>query len=677
MVQTRGGEILAVAELEISIDIDEKSAIAGLTRLQDTFANMLDNLGAGVDELKKKWDQFGGEIPKLPKAPDPFETPKKSSDEFQKKMLSMGTALSASGMAMTQSLTQPITQFGQASFQAFGDFEKAMSGVKTVTGGTSESIGQLEAKAMTLGSTTKYSATEAANAMYFMGSAGWSTGEIMSGLEAVTTLATAADVDLATASEFCTSTMAAFGLTADQTSQFTDVLAVAAAKTNTDVTGMGAAMKYVAPVAGALGYSVQDTALAIGLMSNAGIKGEQAGTSLRASLSSLISPSTEAAGVMQQLGINMTDSSGKALPFNQVLGNLRTSFSGLSEDQKVQAASTLFGQEAMSGMLAVINASDEDFNGLQTSLQNSDGAAKDMVTTMGDNAPSKIEQMKAKINTLQIALGGKLAPAIEGVLKFVTNLLDWFSKLDGTTQGLVLIILGLVAAIGPVAGILGGIATITGVLSGVFGALIPILTGTAFAFGAITVPVWAVIAAIAAVIAIGVLLWKNWDTIKQMAANLWAWITDKFNAIKDAIVNAVSRAIDWVKSIDLFQIGKNMIQGLINGVVNMATAIWNAIVNTVKGAIDGAKKFLGISSPSKLMMEVGVNTGKGLIIGIDDTYDNVAKASRGLGTAVTDGYGQNNNYSNNMQSNVTINVRSAAEAVKEIRVLNKQLAMGW
>lgn len=670
MVKTRGGEILAVAELEISIDIDEKSAIAGLTRLQDTFANMLDNLGAGVDELKKKWDQFGGEIPKLPKAPDPFETPKKSSDEFQKKMLSMGTALSASGMAMTQSLTQPITQFGQASFEAYGNFEKALSGVKTVTGGTAESLTQLEAKAMSIGSTTKYSATEAANAMYFMGSAGWSTGEIMSGLEAVTTLATAADVDLATASEFCTSTMAAFGLTADQTSQFTDVLAVAAAKTNTDVTGMGAAMKYVAPVAGALGYSVQDTALAIGLMSNAGIKGEQAGTSLRASLSSLISPSSEAAGVMQQLGINMTDSSGKALPFNQVLGNLRTSFGGLSEDQKVQAASTLFGQEAMSGMLAVINASDEDFNGLQTSLQNSDGAAKDMAKTMGDNAPSKIDQMKAKINTLQIELGEKLAPAIEGVLTFVSNLLDWFSKLDGTTQGLVLIILGLVAAIGPVAGILGGIATIAGVLA-------PLLATVGGAFAAITAPVWLVIGAIAAAIAIGILLWKNWDTIKEWCGKLWSWIKEKWDAIKDAIVNAVSRAIDWVKSIDLFQIGKNMIQGLINGVVNMATAIWNAIVNTVKGAIDGAKKFLGISSPSKLMMDVGINTGKGLIIGIDDTYDNVAKASSGLGKAVTDGYGQNNNYSNNMQSNVTINVRSAAEAVKEIMVLNKQLAMGW
>lgn len=664
---------MAVAELEISIDIDDKSAISGLVKLQDTFANMLDNLGAGVDELKGKWDTLGKNMPNaIPK--EPFKEASKSTETFKGNLLSMGTALSASGIAMSQSLTQPIMQFGQASFEALGSFEKAMSGVATVTGGTGESLKQLEAKAMSIGSTTKYSASEAANAMYFMGSAGWSTSEIMSGLESVTTLATAADVDLATASEFCTSTMAAFGMTAEQTGQFTDVLAVAAAKTNTDVSGMGAAMKYVAPVAGALGYSVQDTALAIGLMSNAGIKGEQAGTSLRASLSSLISPSSQAAGVMQQLGINMTDSSGKALPFNQVLGNLRQSFSGLSEDQKVQAASTLFGQEAMSGMLAVINSSDEDFNGLQTSLKNSDGAAKDMAKTMGDNAPSKIEAMKAKINTLQIALGDKLAPAITSVLTFVSNLLDWFSKLDGTTQGLVLIILGLVAAIGPVAGILGGIATIVGVCSGVFGALIPFLTGTAFAFGAITVPVWAVIAAIAAAIAIGVLLWKNWDTIKEWCGKLWSWIKEKWDGIKTAITDAIDKAINWVKNINWIQLGIDMIQGMINGIVSMATAIWNAIVNTVKSAVDGVNKFLGRASPSKLFMEIGMDTGKGLVIGLDSTSDDVANASLGLAKATTDGY--QTQPTNNYNSNVTINVRSPSEIYREMNFLNRTLAMG-
>jgi phage-related protein len=358
-----------------------------------------------------------------------------------------------------------------------------------------------------------------------------------------------------------------------------------------------------------------------------------------------------------------------------VLRNLRSAFSGLSQEQKGQAAATMFGREAMSGMLAIINSSNEDFNNMATSIANADGATQKMAQTMSGNAQTKIEHMKAKRSTLSVEIGEKLMPAISSLLTFGSKLLNWFSNLNSTTQTIILVFVGLLAAIGPVASVLGGLVTITGVLSGVFSFLAPIITALGLTFAAVTAPIWIVIGVVTALIAIGWTLLANWEAIKAGATMLWTWISNAFNGIKTVIINSLNNAIEFIKTINLFEIGKNIIQGLINGVISMAKSIFNAVVNTVKNAIDGVKNLLGISSPSKLMMQIGIETGKGLAIGLDDTYDSVAQSSLGLAKAVTDGY-QNSNQNNTVNSNVTINVRSPAEIYREINFLNRSLAMG-
>ena len=275
--------------------------------------------------------------------------------------------------------------FGAYSVKAGADFDAAMSEVEGISGASRKELEALRAKAKEMGATTKFSASQSAEALKYMGMAGWKSQEMLDGLPGIMNLAAASGEELGRTSDIVTDALTAFGLTAQDTSEFVDVLAATSTNSNTNVSMLGESFKYVAPVAGALGYKVQDVSVALGLMANQGIKGSQAGTALKTSLARLSSPTGKVKSEMEALGISITDSSGQMKPFNQLMVEMRGSFKGLSESQKVQAASTLFGKEAMAGMLAILNASDEDFNKLTNSINNSTGAAEKMAKTMNDN----------------------------------------------------------------------------------------------------------------------------------------------------------------------------------------------------------------------------------------------------------------------------------------------------
>lgn len=335
----------------------------------------------------------------------------------------MSKALKKIGAAVVAAFAvDKIKDFGKACISAGMDFDSQMSTVAAISGATGEEFEILRAKAQEMGATTAFSATESAQAMEYMAMAGWKTTDITNGLAGVMNLAAASGEDLATTSDIVTDAMTAFGMSADQSTYFADVLAQTATNANTNVGMMGETFKYVAPLAGAMGYNIEDMSAAIGLMANAGIKGSQSGTSLRNIITNLASPTDTVAGAMDDLGISLTDSDGKTKSFGETLSDLRISFADLDEVQKTQYASAIAGKEGMSGLLALINSSDEDFDKLTDSIKNCTGASEKMAEIRLDNLEGDVTLFKSALEGAQIAISDKLTPVLRNLVKKAT---DW------------------------------------------------------------------------------------------------------------------------------------------------------------------------------------------------------------------------------------------------------------
>lgn len=328
---------------------------------------------------------------------------------------------------------------GIAATKVGSGFEAAMSKVSAISGAAGGDFDLLSDKAKEMGAKTKFSASESASALQYMAMAGWDTKAMLNGIDGVMNLAAADGLDLATTSDIVTDAITAFGLKASDSSHFADVLAKASSSANTNVSMLGESFKYVAPLAGTMGYSVEDISLALGLMANASVKGSMAGTSLKTALANLAAPTDEMCGVMEKYNLSLADSEGKALPLVEVLKKLREKFGGLSEEEQAAAASTLFGKEAMSGMLAIINSSDSDFKNLQENINNADGAAESMATTMQNNLQGQITILKSGLEGLGIEIYEDLQePLMNAAIKaqeYVGKLTTAFT--DGGIDGLV------------------------------------------------------------------------------------------------------------------------------------------------------------------------------------------------------------------------------------------------
>lgn len=314
--------------------------------------------------------------------------------------------------------------FGVAeSVNSFQDFESMMSQVKAISGATGQAFDDLTAKAQEMGATTKFTATESAEAFNYMAMAGWKPQQMIDGISGIMSLAAASGEDLGTTSDIVTDALTAFGLQAGDAGHFADVLAQASANANTNVSMLGESFKYVAPVAGAMNYSVEDTSLALGLMANASIKGSMAGTALKTSLANMAAPTDSMAAAMDKYGISLTDSEGNMKSLRGVIDNLRGSLGGLSETEQTAAASTIFGKEAMAGMLAIINASEEDYNKLSTAIGNSKDAAEGMADTMLDNLKGSFTLMQSDIEGTENAFGKRLSPYLRGIAGGITDMM--------------------------------------------------------------------------------------------------------------------------------------------------------------------------------------------------------------------------------------------------------------
>jgi TP901 family phage tail tape measure protein len=315
-----------------------------------------------------------------------------------------------------------------AATKTFAEFDATMSRVKALTGATNEEMELLTKTARELGASTKYSATEAAQAMTYLGMAGWKTTEIVAAMPGMLALAAASGEDLSRVADIVSDDLTAFRLPAEQAGHFADVLAVASTKANTTVGMMGETFKYVGPLAGSLGFSIEDMALATGIMANSSIKGEQAGTTLRALLTRLAKPTKESAEAMDRLGLTITDASGKMRPFRQILEDMRTGFANLSEAEKAEVAAALAGQEAMSGTLALANESEAKFNELTSAIDNSHGASKRLSDTMNDNLLGDLQTLKSQVEETALVFGGVLEPSVRDAVNNIRTSLKDFTE---------------------------------------------------------------------------------------------------------------------------------------------------------------------------------------------------------------------------------------------------------
>lgn len=404
---------------------------AALKRNLDKTTDGIEKQKKSAEELKNKLREAGVNTDDLSgsskELADKMEALKKQEEAAADAAAelgdrSVGTFELIEGQIVQSGLTEILKDLAGAYKECISlaaGFGGTMSKVEALSGASEVEMSELTGKAKELGATTKFTATEAAEAMTYMGMAGWNAQQMISGMDGVLMLAAASGEDLGTVSDIVTDDLTAFGLAANDVGHFADVLAAASTSSNTNVGLMGETFKYVAPLFGTMKWSAEDAAVAVGLMANAGIKGTQAGTSLKTAIANLISPSEKMREKMDELGISMEN----VKSFSEVQTMLRSSFAGLSEQEQAAAASVIFGKEAMSGMLNIINASQTDIDKLTNAISNCDGAAKQMSETMLDNLGGQMTLLSSASDALKVTVGDAFKDELTSLAKIGTKIL--------------------------------------------------------------------------------------------------------------------------------------------------------------------------------------------------------------------------------------------------------------
>lgn len=556
------------------------------------------------------------------------------SDKFS----AMGSALTSVGGTLTKSVTLPLVGVGAAVMKVGSDFEAQMSRVQAISGATGDELKALTDQAIDLGATTAFSAGEAAEGMENLASAGFNTQEIMSAMPGLLDLAASSGAELGTASEIAASAIRGFGLAASDAGHVADVFAEAAARTNAQTEDMGEAMKYIAPVAKAMGQSLEETAAAVGIMSDAGIKGSQAGTSLRSALSRLAKPTEVMLTKMGELGLSFYDAQGNMLPLNGIIEQLETNMAGLTQEQRNNALITLFGQESLSGMLALMERGPEELRALTESFEDCDGAAAEMAETMLDNTKGSVEEMMGSIETLAIRLQQVMAPAVTAVVQKITEFVNKLSSLSPETLQMIVTIAGVVAALGPLLLIIGKLSSAIGSiisLVGGAGGLSAVLT-------ALTGPIGIVIAAIAALVTAWVTDFGGirektaeiFEAIKSVFTTAWEFISNLWNENFLNIQNIAQTV--WSNIELIFSTAFNLISNVFQIFAALFQGDWDTAWNLVKeraSLIWETIKTL-FSNFLNLLVDTLIHIGVRLLQAAKDTFNKVKEGFQNVWDAI-------------------------------------------
>ena len=505
-----------------------------------------------------------------------------------------GDKIADVGTTLTTHVTVLIAAAGTAAVKTAADFDSAMSKVAAVSGATGDELDALRDKAREMGAKTKFSASEAAEAMNYMAMAGWKTEDMISGIDGIMNLAAASGEELAVTSDIVTDALTAFGLTAADSGHFADVLAAASSNANTNVSMMGETFKYAAPVAGALGFSVEDTAQAIGLMANAGIKSTQAGTSLRSIMTALSGEVKFCGASLGEVTVQTTNADGSMRDLNDILADCRVAFSQLSESEQASAAQALVGKNAMSGFLALMNAAPADITKLEGAISSCDGTSLSMAETMQDNLSGQLTILKSQLEELAISFSDILMPVIRSIVTHIQGFVDKLNQLDPQTKETIVKIALVAAALGPLLIVIGktisGVGSIVTLVSKAPAAIAAVKGGIATVTGALGVSlgtILAVVAAVAALVAAFVHLWNTNDEFKNNIIGIWNKIKETFSGLADGIVSRVNElGFDFENFTEMLKAAWDalcsvlapMFEGMFTNIANILSAVSGVIL---------------------------------------------------------------------------------------------------
>ena len=635
-----------------------KEKLDSLKAAQEQAKQQLENGELGQDKydaLQREIVETEEELRRLQQEAATTSTALSKIDVAGQKMEAVGNSIAGAGKKM-MGVTTVIGGVGVAAVKTAADFDSAMSQVAAVSGATGKDFDALRSKAREMGSKTKFSATEAAEAMNYMAMAGWKTEDLLGGIEGVMNLAAASGEDLATTSDIVTDALTAFGLSAKDSGHFADILAAASSNANTNVSMMGETFKYCAPIAGALGFSAEDTAEAIGLMANAGIKSSQAGTALRTIMNNLAGDVKISGKAIGDVTIATTNADGSMRDLSDILADCRSAFGNLTESEKAQAAESLVGKNAMSGFLALMNAGEGDIEKLSSAIDNCDGSAEKMAMTMQDNLAGQLTILKSQLQELAISFGDILMPAIRSIVSKLQGFVDKLNGMDEGTKRTIVTIALLVASIGPLLIIIGTTISKIGVAmqgfvklaNGVSKLKVAIQGGTGVlgklgaALGGVSAPVLAVVAVIAVLVAAFVHLWRTNEGFRDAIIGTW-------NRIKDTISGFCQGIVDRLNALgfqftDIVDVLKTVWDGFCQILAPIFEGVFNHIANilsTVTGVITGILDvFIGIFTGNWSQAWTGVKEiFSSIWNGISSFFTNILNVIKGVADVVLGWFG--------------------------------------
>lgn len=562
------------------------------------------------------------------------------------KLKGLGSAMNSIGSQLSTKVTLPIVGVGVAATKMSADFNQAMSGVKAISGATGSEFEALREKALELGAATAFSSQEVAAGMIEMAKAGWNSQQIIDGMSGVLDAAAASGESLATVSTIVADAITSFGLAAADSTRVADLMAQAANSGTIDIVDIGESMKYAAPLAKALGFSIEDVTTAIAAMSTAGIKGSQAGTSLRTMFSGMSSDIKFIGDSVGGAIVHVRDYNGEMRSLKDILSDMRWVFSEMTQAEKVMNAENIAGKNGMSGLLSVMTMTEEEYNKLAATMYESQGAADETARTMQDNLSMAVEQLGGAFETLEIRIGDILTPVIRSFVEWLTGVVEKIGQLDPTILKIVTAIAALAAALGPL--LLIGAKVLTLIASAKTA-----MATLGIATGALTGPLGIVIAAVAAFAAawatnfggIRDVTGEILGAIGQLLSTWFTFIKELWDNNALGIKSTITFLFDWLKTTVSFALG--IVEGLVKTFVGLLTLdtemftsglkkLVDSFINLAKGMFNAFNKWVGnilgnIVNAVKSKVEQIINWIKDAMSSLTDLANESAKQQQKKG----------------------------------------------
>lgn len=638
----------------------------------------------------------------------------------------LGSSLKTVGSTITTAVSLPLLALGAGAIKTASDFEAGMSKVSALSGATGDDLKMLEDKAREMGASTKYSATESAEALSYMALAGWDAEQMAAGLEPSLKLAGAAGMDLALATDIVTDTMSMFGMEASEATKMTDMLAYAQANSNTDVQQLGEALKYCGASANAMGYDLADTTALLGTFADQGLKGSSAGTTLNAMFRDMKKNAKDGAIAIGDTNVAIVDANGNYRDMTDILADVEKATEGMTQAERDMALSSIWGTEALKGVNMAFEAGVPKIREFEEGIRSSDGAASEMYDTMQNNLQGAIDNMKSAFEGLLITIGQRLIPIFQSLVEGITNVFTWFNNLNPAIQNVIIGVGGFLAILGPLLLIVGNVIIFIVKLSTSISALVTFFGAggagagiLSAAIGALSGPIGIAMAAITALIAVGVLLYNNWDTIKAKCSEVWnsikETVTTVWNNIKTStlgiwnnITNTLSSAWNSIKTVattvwntiksviqtvwnaikSIVTVGANAVKSVVttsfNAVKSVVATIWNSIKTVIQTAWNGIKSVVstGVNAVKSVITSVwsglqeiliapfraAQNVISGILSGISSAISKVTSAISSVKNAASNVVDKINPFKKNIeisysQEDINANARFRSDAI--------------